>query len=83
MNPPFIPCGSFFQEVFQPLTSRDIQVLQGLCRSPYLQNFPSYIEELQAMAACDKKAEIQALHSVDETYLEAIIIQSILNRRFD
>eukprot|EP00958_Prasinococcus_capsulatus_P005673 scaffold547_cov384-Prasinococcus_capsulatus_cf.AAC.31 len=71
------------QEVFQELTTRDLQILKGLCASPQLQNFPSYLDELRAMAECNKKAEIQAMHSVDDTYFENAILKSIIMREFD
>mmetsp|Transcript_4983 Transcript_4983/g.18068 ORF Transcript_4983/g.18068 Transcript_4983/m.18068 type:complete len:98 (+) Transcript_4983:661-954(+) len=71
------------EEVFQELTTRDLQILKGLCASPQLQNFPSYLDELRAMAECNKKAEIQAMHSVDDTYFENAILKSIIMREFD
>ncbi|CAH2303074.1 meiotic recombination SPO11 isoform X1 [Pelobates cultripes] len=61
-----------------PLTAFDQRKLSSLLRRPYITSQPLWKRELEIMAACKMKAEIQALSSLSPTYLSRVYLPNKL-----
>ena len=72
------PSGGLGDDAFQPFTSRDIAVLNGLSRRPEVRNVRYLAAEVKAMRKRQVKVEIEALYAFGFDYLSTFLERQIL-----
>ena len=72
------PSGGLGDDAFQPFTSRDLAVLNGLSRRPEVRNVRYLAAEVNAMRKRQVKVEIEALYAFGFDYLSTFLERQIL-----